>query len=474
MFSVAAFFCYNRLNMLQKLRFLIPLGVLLLLVVLAAWAFWPRQITLVVDGQPQTLMVSARTVGDALHAAGLPLRSGDELNPPAGSWLASGTIITLDRARPVSILFNGIPLALYTGERLPENLLAQAGVPWIAEDQLFLDGQRILPGQPLPPAAQYTLTVRPAVEVTLRQDGQTRVLKTAAATLGQALWEAGIRVQPGDRLSLPSNTPLASAVQVDYIPAVPLTVRLRDRDLQIRTAAKTIGQALSEAGISLQGLDYSEPSEDSPVKPGGTVRVVRVREEVVLQQTTIPFKSEYKPDSSTDIDTRSIITPGRYGLKVARERVRYENGQETARQKEAEWVASDPIDQVVGLGTRLAEKTLNTPDGKIKYYRAVTVYATSYSPCRQGLGKCSKSTSSGIPLRKGIVAVTLPWYNQFAGSRVYIPGYGIGVIADVGGGIPGRKWIDLGYDEENFENWHQNVTLYFLAPAPANVPWNLP
>jgi hypothetical protein len=47
-------------------------------------------------------------------------------------------------------------------------------------------------------------------------------------------------------------------------------------------------------------------------------------------------------------------------------------------------------------------------------------------------------------------------------------------VADTGGGIPGKYWIDLGYSEEDFVNWHQTVTVYFLNPAPPNVPEVLP
>jgi len=51
------------------------------------------------------------------------------------------------------------------------------------------------------------------------------------------------------------------------------------------------------------------------------------------------------------------------------------------------------------------------------------------------------------------------------GTRMYVPGYGQAEAADVGGGVHGR-WIDLGYDDGNFINWHQYVTVYFLTPVP--------
>jgi len=60
------------------------------------------------------------------------------------------------------------------------------------------------------------------------------------------------------------------------------------------------------------------------------------------------------------------------------------------------------------------------------------------------------------------------------GQRVYIPGYGFGTIADAGGGIPGQYWIDLGYTDDTYVPWHQNVTMYFLTPIPSTIPYTLP
>ncbi|MBI9043866.1 MAG: hypothetical protein JEZ06_05230, partial [Anaerolineaceae bacterium] len=81
---------------------------------------------------------------------------------------------------------------------------------------------------------------------------------------------------------------------------------------------------------------------------------------------------------------------------------------------------------------------------------------------------------SGEPVQQGVIAVRLHWYLQMAGQQVYIPGYGFARILDVGGGIPGEYWIDLGYSDEDYVSWHQYVTLYFLTPIPETIPWILP
>ncbi len=459
--------------MLRKYRFLLPVGLVLLLAALVPLIL-QKQLRVEVDGQPRTIKTFALTVGGALRSAGLQAGAQDRLQPPADDWASPGLLIRLDRARPVTVFYRGVPLTTFSAERRPGLLLGQVGVPVSPDDRLYLDGQRVLPDMDLPPLSQYTLQVRQAVEIKLVETGRERVLKSAAATLGDALWENGIRLHAGDRLSLPASTPLSEIVAVELRRAVPVTIALPDRELVTRSAAVTTGQALAEAGVALQGLDYSQPEENAPLPADGRIKVVRVREDVLLSRTAIPFESKSQPDAETELGTKRVIQAGQPGIKVSRQRVRYENGVEVDRQTEAEWVASQPVAQIVGTGIKAVVKKLDTPDGQIEYYRAVTVYATSYSPCRQGMGKCSKSTSSGTPLTKGVVAVTLPWYNQLAGQRIYVPGYGVGVIADVGGGIPGTYWIDLGYDEENFVNWHENVTIYFLTPVPANVPVTLP
>jgi 3D (Asp-Asp-Asp) domain-containing protein len=170
-----------------------------------------------------------------------------------------------------------------------------------------------------------------------------------------------------------------------------------------------------------------------------------------------------------------VIDAGQVGIELTRLRVRYEDGLEVEKNTEAQWTASQPRNRKVGYGTKVVVRSLDTPDGKIQYWRAITVYATAYSPCGLGnVAKCYYGTSSGLPVQRGVIAVIYKWYLLMGGQPVYVPGYGKAVIADVGGGIPGKNWIDLGFTDADLEEWHQNVTLYFLTPVPVNIPWLLP
>jgi resuscitation-promoting factor RpfB len=460
---------------MKSLRFYALSAGMILGGMLLLWLWFHQPVTLVVDGKATSLVPESLTVGGLLRQAGIPIRPGDRVYPTLQTWLVDVAQIRLERAAPVEIQSDKKTISLVSTERLPANLLLMAGMRLFAGDRLFANGLPLDPGKALPSNTQV-LQLISSIPITLVEGRQERVLYSSAATLGQALWEAGIPLDPADRIDPPQSTSLrvAGPLRVTIRRAVPLTINQQGKQIQVRSAASTVGEALSGVGFPLQGLDYSTPAEDQPLPADGQIRVTHVEETVLLEQKSIPFKNEYQADPQTELDQRSVISAGVTGIQVTRVRVRNEDGKEVSRQTEGQWIARQPKTQILGYGTKVVEHTATVDGTNISYYRAVNVYATSYSPCNVGTGSCSDTTASGARLTKGIVAVIRSWYNQMKGQRVYIPGYGVGTIADIGGGVGGANWIDLGYDDGNYVGWHQNVTIYFLTPAPASVPWTLP
>ena len=242
----------------------------------------------------------------------------------------------------------------------------------------------------------------------------------------------------------------------------------------IKSSQVTVGQALAAAGYGLSGLDNSEPAEFEPIPADGQVRIIRVRETVTLVQKTVPFTKKYVYSTSQAVGEIKVIQAGEPGLIISRVRTRYEDGVPVKKTTEAESTVKLPKESIISLSSQVQAQTLDIPGGQVEYWRAVQMYATSYSPCNSGTPKCSYGTASGLPVKQGVVALVPSLYNQLAGTRVYIPGYGIGVVGDVGGGFPdGRLWIDLGYSDNDYQSWAGEVTVYFLTPAPASIPAGL-
>lgn len=387
------------------------------------------------------------------------------------------TLTLLAACRPqttaVTILDGGQMYSLAASGGTPAGWLFQAGQTLGPHDRLLHLGLPVDPEQPLACPAVCSLQIRRAVTLTLVTPQGTRPIQTAAFTVGQALSEAGIELFAADRLDPPAETPLDAPLTVAFTPARPVTVQIGGHSLFIRSAAETAGAALAGAGIPLQGLDESIPAESETLPGDGNIRLVRVHEAMLLTQESIPFKSEFQAVTTLPLDQQEIIEPGEPGLALSRVRIRYADGQEAARQTEAETVVRPPKKQIVGYGTQVVLKTVETPAGPVEYWRAVPMYATSYSPCRSSPDRCYPNTASGKPVTKGVVAMTYDMYLALRGQRLYIVGYGFATIEDVGGGIPGRLWIDLGYSDADYVGWGETVMVYFLAPAPASVPFVL-
>lgn len=456
-------------------RRIFPLAAVLALVLAGLAFFAARSITIEdLDGR-HTLRAPVLTTAQALSAAGLTLDPADQVSPALSRPIPLDGIIHVRRAAQVTLSEDGSMRHLGGIQVTPARLLAENGVLLAPQDRLLRNGQPVVMDETLLDGVSVVWQLVRAHAFVLDAAGQHRPIASSADSLARALWDAGVQIGPGDRVSAPLSDLPGSQPVISVQSARAFTIHVDGQTRLAYTTASTVGASLAEAGVVLEGLDTSLPAENQPLPVDGTVRVVRVREEISLTATYQPFEQKYVSDPDLEANQRKVIEPGQNGVTIMRARARFEDDQEIRRTFDSDWVASAPKVQTVAVGGKIVPHTLDAPAGPVEYWQAVNVYATSYWPCEQGTDGCSWSTSSGARLTKGIIAVTLSWYRQMAGLRVYVPGYGYGVIGDVGGGIPGKPWIDLGFDQENaneaFTGW---VTMYLLMPAPANAPLTLP
>jgi len=372
----------------------------------------------------------------------------------------------------VTIIDNETPITLQTEERVPSALFAQAGLDFSPNDQDLLNGYPTAPDQPVTNSPS-ALQIRRAVTVTITSPGGEQTLQTSAFTVGEALQAARIQLRKNDIIDPPINTPITDVpITIYYSPAREITITADGNTTRVASSARTVGEALAEAGIPLLGFDYSLPSENEALPIDGQIKVVRVSESVLLVQKTIPFETDTIASSDVPLDQTQILSPGENGLSVERVRIRYEDGEEVSRLFEEATVVRAPKNRTLAYGTKVEIKTAVVNGVTIEYWRVVQMYATSYSPCRLGTSTCGSTTASGKQLQKGVVALRTDLYRSLQGQPLYIPGYGFATVEDACGGCVGQPWIDLGFSDDDFETWHSVVTVYFLTPVPPYIPYN--
>ncbi len=452
---------------LYKFRFIAIVPVVLILVGIAAFFGLRKTITLSVDGETRQVTTYAFRVADLLGSQSIALSTTDLVSPTLSSWLKNGQAVTLIRAIPVQILADGKNSSLYSAERVPSSLLSEAGIIISAADQILSNGRLINPDQPFPPdSPSISLQVLRAIAFHLTENGKGTSLTSASPTLGSALWAAGYSLYAADELVPSADSPLHAGLSVTLTLSAPVTIHTYSGDVKIRTSARSVGEALEDAHLTPQDLDYSLPTSQEPIPATRSIRLIRVTEQVLVEESPTPFKTEYQPDAEVDLDSQSVIQAGEYGLSAERVRVRYEDGVEASRKVDSSWVAREPVTRIIGYGTNVVMHTAEVDGVTIQYWRALSMYATSYHPSEVG-----DTTASGLPLQKGIAAIdrsVVPFYTE-----LYIPGYGKATAADTGGGVIGR-WIDLGYSDSDYVPWHSWVTVYFLWPPPDNIVWIVP
>jgi uncharacterized protein YabE (DUF348 family) len=372
----------------------------------------------------------------------------------------------------VTIIDNGKAQTLQTDENVPSVILTQAGINLGVNDRVLFNGMAVDPGLPIV-TSPIILQIRRAVPLTIISPNGQQQFDSSASTVGEALKDAGISLQQNDTVDPPLETPINGPLTIQLVPSRELTITVDGKAMQVQSSARTVGEALAEAGIPLVGLDYSRPFENEALPEDGQIKVVRVNDSIVLVQKPIPFESELVASAEVPLDQTQILAPGENGLSVQRIRVRYEDGQEVSRVTEEETMVRPPKARTLAYGTKVDIKTAVVDGREIEYWRAVPMYATSYSPCRLGTSICGSTTASGKQLQKGIVALRTDLYHQLQGQLLYIPGYGYATVEDACGGCVGQPWIDLGFSDDDFEPWHQTVIVYFLTPVPQNIPYTL-
>lgn len=428
------------------------------------------------DGETSRLRSPALTLNGVLRDASISLEELDHVFPADVDWFWDLDAVNVRSARLVTIQSPQDTLTLLTSERIPANWMKELGIDLYPQDRLLLNGSIIDPETSLLAEGPVFLQYEPAKAIILEIDDQQHIIHTQESTIGAALESEGIRLAPQDRISMDLTTPVEESMVVTINQAKPVSVVI---DGEMRTglsAAATVGEALMDLGILLQNLDHSIPAEGEPLPEDRQISIQRINETVSIAIEEIPYESEYVEDPNTPLDQISVIEPGQDTIFAARERVKFVNDEVVWQETPVQWQASEAKDGLLGVGTKIDVQTAVVDGQTLEYWRKVSVYATSYSPCRSGVDGCLYGTATGImPVQKGVVAVTPRWlsvtngYGMW-GQSVYIPGYGYGVIADSGGGIPGTPWIDLAYSDDEYVTWGTWTTMYFLTPAPAWAP----
>ena len=174
-----------------------------------AYAGLRSDVTLAVDGQAGQVTTSASTVGELLSAQHITVGPHDVVAPSAATELHDGTRVSVQYGRQVTVTVDGAPQTLWTTATDVGGAIAALGLDTTGAD---LSTSRSAPvGR-----EGLALSVATPKRVTIKAAGKKRTLTTTAATVGAALKAAGITPDADDDLSVPVTTTLTNGAKVTF------------------------------------------------------------------------------------------------------------------------------------------------------------------------------------------------------------------------------------------------------------------
>ncbi|MCH0564286.1 MULTISPECIES: resuscitation-promoting factor [unclassified Streptomyces] len=273
------------------------------------------------------------------------------------AFLAGGatTFVAKDKAIELSV-DGGAPRTLHTFADDVTELLAEEGLTVGAHDVVA----------PAPRAELRSgdeIVVHYGRPVRLTIDGHQREVWTTAHTVEGALKQMGVRAE-GAYLSVSRSRRIGrEGLALDVRTERSVTVMADGRARTLRTNAATVREAVEEAGVTLRGQDATSVPPGSFPRDGQTITVLRITGAKEVREEPIPFEVRRIADPTLFKGTEAVGRAGRPGLRRVTYSLRTVNGVKQKPRRTGTEVVREPRTQVVKVGTKPLPASVHGADG---------------------------------------------------------------------------------------------------------------
>ncbi|WP_329264782.1 ubiquitin-like domain-containing protein [Streptomyces pseudovenezuelae] len=261
------------------------------------------------------------------------------------AFLAGGTTAFVAKDKAIELTVDGKPRTLHTFADDVSELLAEEGVAVGAHDVVAP-----APGEQL--ASGDEVAVRYGRPVRLTLDGHRREVWTTAHTVDGALEQLGVRAE-GAYLSTSRSRRIGrEGLALDVRTERSVTIMADGRARTIRTNAATVAEAVEEAGVTLSGMDTTSVAPGSFPREGQTVTVLRITGSREVREEQIPYREELSEDASLFKGTEVVDQVGVPGVRRVTYSLRTVNGVRQKPRRTRVETVREPRTQIVRVGTR--------------------------------------------------------------------------------------------------------------------------
>jgi uncharacterized protein YabE (DUF348 family) len=261
------------------------------------------------------------------------------------AFLAGGTTAFVAKDKAIELNVDGKARTLHTFADDVTELLAEEGVEVGAHDV-------IAPGPGTDISSGDEVAVHFARPVRLTLDGHRREVWTTAHTVEGALRQLGVR-QEGAYVSASRSRRIGrEGLALDVRTERTVTIMADGRARTVRTNAATVREAVEDAGITLHGQDTTSVPQGSFPRDGQTVTVLRITGGKEVREEPIPFQVRRTEDPDLFRGMEVVEHAGEPGLRRVTLSVRSVNGVKQKPRRIGSEVVREPRPQVIRVGTK--------------------------------------------------------------------------------------------------------------------------
>lgn len=209
-------------------------------------------------------------------------------------------------------------------------------------------------------ATAYQVNIYRARPVMVVDGAVRQKIVTAYQTAQQIAKDAGITLYPEDKTKLSQSDNLVAdgaGLQLTIDRATVFNFTLYGTTSVARTQGATVGDMLKEKNIKIGENDRVSVPLTTPMTANSTVQVWREGKQTITVEEPVAFDTQQIKDADRDYGYKAIQTPGVNGKKNVTYEVEIRDGQEVGRTEIASIVTAQPSAQVEIIGVKLPTPT---------------------------------------------------------------------------------------------------------------------
>ena len=336
-----------------------------------------------------------------------------------------------------------------------------------------------------------------AKEIKVTVDDSERVLSGGMfQNVGEVLKDNGIELGSNYSVNVDTNSVLLTVDNVEVKRKASGELSYDGKTIVYQTEAKTVGELLEENNVKLNDLDRVIPEKSMALADVDKVTVIRVEVAELPSRQVIHYTTQNKDNPELESGVTKVVQVGVDGVSSQVERVMYENGVEVKREKIYDEIETEPITEIVEVGTK---KIVQTPAPVVEAPAAavtpkveapavvptpvekpqvsptqttVVTEAVKTNTIPEGaipmIIQCTAYTATGNATASGVMPTAnhtvATWSGLPFGTKIYIPATGITYTVEDRGGAVTQGIVDIYMNtyEECIQFGRQNLEAYII------------